>query len=171
MKRIMILTAMALAACTPTSDLNPPSDVTRYKSLQNEFQTNRVVIRSFVKNESGKKVEASGAVCSARNSLVGFRNVVTPAVVELPTFLQGERFPNRGKPPVLNGHCTIGDKKIELVLDPTSEVGNATRTSGGSFDPNTGIYSNPRTTELTSRLSPTLPWYYPSITLNFYTED
>ncbi|MGV6839035.1 MAG: hypothetical protein ACWA40_02450, partial [Planktomarina sp.] len=116
MIRALGICAVLLAGCTTSLPLNDLAQSDRYRSLSHEFGTSVMIIRSYAMDAEGNKVEVAGAKCTARNKLVGFRNVETPAKVAVPTFLQAERYDNRGKPPVLTGSCTYNGQKQTFTL-------------------------------------------------------
>ncbi|KAB7610400.1 hypothetical protein F9L33_13950 [Amylibacter sp. SFDW26] len=151
----------------PALELNAPVTARVAKQPTNSFRNSPVILRSYKVNDEGKKVEFSGAQCSGRNAFVSFSKASTPANIQLPTYLQGERFANRGKPPALKVSCKYGKTENKFILEPTSAVGNVTVSSGTQYNYQTGVYSNPSVTHLTGRLSPTLPWRYSSATVDF----
>lgn len=158
---------LSLTSCV-TSDLevNQYVNASKHGNAPNVFKSSSSTVRSYAVNSEGKKVEVSGAQCSARNRLVGF-NVKTPAVVTLPTFLQGDRFHERGKPPLIRGKCRYNGKTVVFTIEPSSAVDHTTEFGTGTYNPSTGTYINPTVTRLTGRLSSTLPWAYPSVKVNF----
>ena len=161
MRHLLALGATALlTGCgTPSLDIDGRATAAVKKKLENQFGQSTMTIRTFTQR-GDETVEVAGAVCQAKNSLVSFSGVKTPAVVTLPTYMQAERFADRGKPEALRGSCTLGSQTWPFVLEASSAAGNVTTSQGATYDPNTGLYSNPTSTRLTSRLSSTLPWSY-----------
>ena len=158
----------ALAGCdAPGIEL--ASDVSaRTKSRTgNEYNPIKTEIRSFRAGPDGKQVEFGGAVCSGSNAHVSFSGLVTPGVVTLPTYLQADRFANRGQPPALTVTCRAEGKTVNVNLSASNGRSNQTTYSGGQYNAATGTYSNPQSTRLNSRLSSTLPWYYPGTRVEF----
>lgn len=163
----LLILSLVSGCGTPALDLNDPIAARVAREPSNTFGSSAVILRSFKVNDEKKKVEFGGAQCSGRNALVSFSGVMTPANIKLPTYLQAERFSNRGKPPPLKISCRYGKKVVKFDLDPTSSIRNVTTSSGAQYNPQTGVYSNPTVTHLTGRLSPTLPWRYSSADVNF----
>lgn len=147
--------------------LNDPVVAHVARKPENTFGGSSIILRSYKVNDEKKRVEFSDAKCSGRNALVSFSRVTTPAHITLPTYLQAERFSNHGKPPPIKVSCKYGKKVIKFDLNPTSSTNNVTTASGGQYNPQTGVYSNPSVTQLTSQLSSTLPWRYSSAEIDF----
>ena len=170
MRKVTYIAALSvLTACagTPPLETSGPQPVRIKQAKDNQFSNKNISIRSYRTAEDGTKVEVPGAVCSGQNVWFALPAISTPAVVQMPTFLQGERFANRGLPPELTVACKLDGKTIKTVLTASSTAQNMTTSSAGYYDAQTGNYSNPTTFHLTARLSSTLPWVYPSVRVEF----
>lgn len=167
MMRGLLISVVALAGCTTSLPMSDLVHADRYRSLDHEYSSSVFTVRSFAQDADGNRVEVAGAVCSARNAVAGFRNVQTPAQVQMPAFLQAERYDNRGKPPILKGSCSYNGATQAFAVEATSAVPNVSRSLGGTYNSTTGIYSNPTSIRLNRRLSSTTPWRYPSVVVEF----
>lgn len=166
-KRALFIACLGVPACTTMLPLNDMTHVSRITKLSNEYNWTVSTIRSYRTNAEGKKVEVPGAICSGSNGVVKFSRAVTPAVVNLPTYLQAERFPKNGRPPALRGRCVYNGKSLPFTLEVTSSVSNVSTTSGGTYNAQTGHYTSSTVTHLNSRLSSTLPWHYGSLAVEY----
>jgi hypothetical protein len=164
-----LIALLALAACqvTPGLPVNDAITASVQRSTDNEFDRTTMIIRSYRADENGDTQEIAGAVCSGRNGLVSFRNAITPAAVRMPTYLQADRFANRGRPPALSVSCRLDGQTARVVVQAMSQAGNTTTTGTGVYNPNTGTTTTPVTTRLDGRLSSTLPWFYPGAQVEF----
>lgn len=161
MRMFVSLIAMCgLIGCAEGLEFNPPVTASIKQRPENLFSLTPTVIRSTRVNAEGKTERFGGATCSGGNAWVSFSGLVTPAAVQIPSYLQAERFKNKGKPPALTVACRAEGKTVRFTIEPTADVENVTTTSGGTFNEATGTYSQPTNTRLTSRLSSTLPWRY-----------
>ena len=156
-----LIAVLLLMGCAAGLDYNPSVTASIKQRPENQFSLAATVIRSTRVNADGKTEQFGGAICSGGNALVSFSGLVTPAVVQMPSYLQAERFKSKGKPPALTVTCRAEGKTARFTIEPTAAVDNVTTTSGGTFNETTGTYSQPTNTRLTSRLSSTLPWRYP----------
>lgn len=150
-----------LIGCTAGLELNPPVTAALKTRPENQFSLTPTVIRSTRVNAEGKSERFGGATCSGGNAWVSFSGLVTPAAVQMPSYLQAERFKNKGKPPALTVTCRAEGKTTRFTIEPTADIENVTTTGAGTYSQSTGTYSQPTSTRLTSRLSSTLPWRYP----------
>ncbi|MEX0304966.1 MAG: hypothetical protein AB3N24_21330 [Leisingera sp.] len=163
-----LIPVFALTACVkPSLPVDDTYTASRRATVGNEFESYSTLVRSFAKGEDGERVEFAGAVCSASNALVSVKSVTTPALVEMPMYLQADRFKNQGKPPALNWRCSYQGKVVKLTTEAASGRGNTVVYGTSTYNASTGTYSQPTTYQLTSRLSSTLPWGYPHIELDF----
>ena len=163
-----LLSVFALAACsTPSLPVDGTHTASRRATLGNEFESYSTLVRSYATGADGERVEVKGAVCSASNAVISVRNVTTPALVEMPMYLQADRFKNQGKPPALNWRCSYQGKVVKLATEAASGRGNTVQQGAATYNASTGTYSQPTTMVLTSRLSSTLPWGYPHIEVDF----
>ena len=158
---------IALTACVSPMDLTPVQKMRVLQKQENQYQDTTMVIRSYKLDADGKRVEIGGVQCSAKNKWLSMPTVTTPAQIIAPTYLQADRFANGGQPPALQITCRGDGKSRTVKLDASSARGNTVVSSGGQYNAATGTYSNPTATVLTSRISSTLPWAYPSITVEF----
>lgn len=166
-RRAALTTCFLLAACVETLPMNQTVNGSTRRAVEHQYATAGSVLRSYHTNAEGKRVEVAGALCSGRNAWVSFRNAVTPVVVTLPTYLQAERFSDRGKPPPLEITCKLNGKTVRFAAAASSIVSHTTTYGAGSYNAATGTYAQPVSTELTGRLSPTLPWTYGNISVAF----
>ena len=155
------LAALAFAVgCDSAPDLGAPSRVDIISRAENQYQTRDMVIRAYVTYAAGKEAEVTGARCTLSSGLVRARSLVTPGVAKVPTYLQGARFANRGKPPALTGTCSVNGRSTPVRSEATSAVRNTSVQSTSQSGTTTS-------TRLTSRRLPTLPWYYPGTRVVF----
>lgn len=166
-RRSCFAVLLLLTGCVETLPMNQTVNASTRRTVEHQFATSGSVVRSFRTNAEGKRVEVGGALCSGKNAWVAFSNAVTPIVVTLPTYLQGERFPERGKPPPLEITCKLDGKTVRFAAAASSIVSHTTTYGAGTYNAATGTYSQPKTTHLTGRLSPTLPWTYGHIDVAF----
>lgn len=167
MRHTVLASLIFLAACVDTLPMNQTVNGATRRAVEHQFATAGSVLRSYRTYADGKRVEVGGALCSGRNSWVSFRNAVTPVVVTLPTYLQAERFSDRGKPPPLEITCKLDGKTVRFTAAASSIVSHTTTYGPGTYNAATGTYAQPVSTELTGRLSPTLPWTYGNISVAF----
>lgn len=165
MKRLIGVALLALAACADTSiPLSETVNAGIKSRADNQFNPRTTIIRSFRTNEKGKRVQVGGAVCSGSNARISFSNVVTPGRVSIPSYLQADRFTDRGQPPAIALRCELEGKTVRQTWEPSAQV------KDGSSDSTTCIKGNctsVRTIKLTSKLSSTLPWFYPNEDVDF----
>lgn len=159
--------AAVLTACVPALELNEPVAATVTSRAESQFQTAPFTIRSYTLDAEGEAVEFAGAVCSGRSRGVSFRNVATPAVIVAPTYLQAERFADRGRPAPLRITCRANGETITFDHAASDQRGNGSSTVGGVYNASSGTYGTATITSLDSRLSSTLPWYYPPVRVEF----
>jgi hypothetical protein len=156
-----------VSACNTTLETNGQETAQVLRSQDHQFENSIIIVRSFTTGSDSKNVEVAGATCSGKNAWIALANFTTPAQISVPSYLQGDRFADRGKPPALNLKCRYNGKELNSSLIPQNARGNVSRSSGGQYNAQTGTYSNPSVVSLTSKLSPTLPWYYPSLAIDF----
>ena len=170
MRRWLSLAGLAvLAACgtSPALDLRPVSDVRLLSNPEHSFGRNVVTVRSFAMDAEGNRVEIAGAQCRLRSAWFSVAPLVTPGQFVAPNYLQAERFAERGRPPAISGTCTFDGKRVAVRSDPTVQRLNSTDSGVPAYNAQTGQTVTPTTTTLTSRLSSSLPWFYPSISVEF----
>lgn len=137
------------------------------RSPSNSFESSNMTLRSFKTSDAGRKTELIGVECSGKNALVSFSKVAPPVVIKFPTYLQAERFPNRGKPPPIKISCKYNNRVVSFDLKPTSATRNVRVNTYGAYNAQQGTQSNTSVKYLTSKLSSTLPWRYDSGDVNF----
>lgn len=153
----------ALSACGPsieiTSDTVSPRMVRKIPAGQHLGWV-QTEVRTFTESADGKKTEVSGISCVIRSKDFTAR-VVSPARVKTPTYVQGARFADRGKPsPVVlkcQGGGLSGNTKVEAK--PYGLSDSTTTTS--YYYSNTGGYAGGiSTTRHNSQLVSSFPWSY-----------
>lgn len=117
-------------------------------------------IRAFEETADGKRTEIVGASCvvKAKDFMA---KVTSPARIKTPTYVQGARFPDRGKPSKLSVKCSgqglSGDTIVEAM--PYGLRDSTTTTS--YYYNNTGSYAGGfSTTKHYGQLSSSYPWSY-----------
>lgn len=163
-----LLPVFALTACVkPLLPVDESYSANRRATVGNEFESHSTLIRSFTTGEDGERIEVAGAVCSASNAMLSVTKVKTPALVEMPMYLQADRFKKRGKPPALNWRCSYQGKLAKIVTEAASGRSHKVVYGAATYNSTTGTYSQPQTVHLTGRLSSTLPWGYPHVEVDF----
>ncbi|UWQ48409.1 hypothetical protein K3722_10875 [Leisingera caerulea] len=131
MSRIILPIAFALtvSGCMTYAPIETPPQKVAFSS-----QTARTNVDSFstsavrtIREEGKKKVEVKGAACKIRGTGYSAR-VVTPALVELPTY--------RGKTNPVNISCAAGGMSATETVEPynaTLARIQSTQTSGGGL--------------------------------------
>lgn len=117
-------------------------------------------IRTFEQTADGKKTEIVGASCVVKSKDF-VAKVTSPARVKTPTYVQGARFADRGKPSQLSVKCSrlglSGDTIVEAL--PYGLRDSTTTTS--FYYSNTGSYAGGfSTTKHYGQLSSSYPWSY-----------
>ena len=155
------LSLLALVACDTSAPLSSDAQVRVVKKAENQFNTAQTVIRAFATGDDGKLVEVTGVRCDLQSGWVRVRGMSVPGAVALPTYLQAERFADRGRPPNMTGTCIYKGRKIPVLIQPSAARSNQSTTQSTGYNATTGTYGTATTTRLTRKLSSTLPWYYP----------
>lgn len=117
-------------------------------------------IRTFEESADGKKTEIVGASCVVKSKDF-MAKVTSPARIKTPTYVQGSRFADRGKPSQLSvkcsGHGLSGDTIVEAL--PYGLRDSTTTTS--YYYSGTGSYAGGfSTTKHYGQLSSSYPWSY-----------
>ena len=170
MRRFCLVLLLGVVGCGPTVELlklNDAIQAAEVAKAENSFGETYITLRSFRTDDAGEKIEFAGAKCSGRNELISFKGAVTPVRVKVPTYLQGDRFDDRGKPADLRITCKYEGETLTNLLEALSGVQNRLISGTASFNPSTGIYSQPQTVVLSGRLSSTLPWVFPNLNIEF----
>lgn len=157
MRWSLICAAGFLAACSTSMDVSNTAEAKLRKTVPNAFDSYDQTLRAYQK-VGGKRSEIAGAVCSLKNDILSLPSVTTPSTVRMPSFLQADRFANRGKPPKLAMLCKFNGQSKSFTVEATSQVTNQTTQQSVAYG--NGYVGTASTTRLTGRLSSTLPWRY-----------
>jgi hypothetical protein len=117
----MGLAASVLSACYTPLEMSGPA---KTASLRNGPPQERVLgtassyIRTYHINAEGERVEIGGAQCTVRSAHFSAK-VVSPQEVVYPSFLQADRFKDRGNPGPVKVICKGSGKSGELTVQAT----------------------------------------------------
>ena len=156
-QRILALTLIGLAACAePALDIqSAPLSAEVKRSVQNErigAYTRHAVRTYTVDPATGAQTEIAGAVCTLQSAELTLR-VISPATVDLPSFVQRERFPNRGKPDNLTVTC-----RSDGIAGAQAIEADTTRRSGSRTTTDPAYISSP----IGGGQAGSNPWGYPA---------
>ncbi|MEL7107575.1 MAG: hypothetical protein AAGM21_16765 [Pseudomonadota bacterium] len=151
-----IIAAMAVAGCTPPLDITRPDVTAR---VQDAVPRERITsyrpmeVRTFT-SSNGRQVELAGLSCALRSDDLT-ADVITPARVEMPRFVQSGQFFDRGRPAQLQVRCQgFGYEGAETVFALDKEVATAT---------NAGVAGAVLTTVVTAAMASSTPWEFPPV--------
>ena len=153
---IWLVAATIVAGCTPPLEITradvtarvldtvPRERVTSYRPME---------VRAFTIN-NGRQTELAGLQCALRSEEVA-ADVVTPARVEMPRFVQSGQFFARGRPAQLQIRCEgFGYEGAETVFAQDKDVSTAT---------NAGVGGAILTTVVSAAVASSTPWEFPPV--------
>lgn len=165
MRRAVLLAGLALAACTAEEITTTPVVASMARGINPDrlIGQQSLEVRTFRKTAEGRK-EVTGVPCTLRAPEFSAK-VVTPQRVSLPSFLQGDRFPNRGRPGAVTVTCTDGKTLMAVAFEahPVNTPAGPPTTVGTPGQPGYGTVSK----SVVASNSGSTPWIWgPALTVD-----
>lgn len=151
----IVAAAFALTACVPAAEITTPTQRVATKNLPTEriARFDDATLRTYVE-ANGKRTEVVGATCKLTSDTITAQ-VVTPARLLIPAFVQRANLPNRGRPSPLRIECRK-DKLLSIVSLNAQEKTVSTAT-------NAGIAGAILTSVVSAAIASRQPWSYPTL--------
>ncbi|WP_341367205.1 hypothetical protein [Yoonia sp. BS5-3] len=156
-KLTMIAAALLVTGCTSPIEITGEDVTARIRDGVNRDRLTSyrpMEVRSFV-TQNGQQIELAGLPCELTSDEIT-ANIVTPARVNLPRFVQSGEYEDRGRPGQMQIRCEGGGYEgAETIFAQDKQVGTAT---------NAGIGGAILTTVVTAAIASSTPWQYPPAT-------
>lgn len=158
-----LLAAMLLTACglEQLDIVSAPTKARMVRSVPDArlLGWSGTPVRTYLKEGEKRGAEIAGAVCQIRAR--DFRaTVTTPAIVELPVYVQGARFAERGKPGPIDITCRVDGKSGRATIEAMASGAQNMSYHSPGYTTNGTYAGGTTTTVFYGQLASSYPWRY-----------